>query len=199
MQVYSFQGITPVVHRSAYVHPTASLIGNVIIGPGVYVAPYVSLRGDFGRLVIEEGANIQDHCTMHGFPDRDTVIERDGHVGHHAVIHGAIVRRNALVGIAATLLDYCEVGANSIVAAMALVKANEIIPPRTLWAGIPAKKMRDLTDADIEWKISGTRDYQRLAEVSHATLRPADPLRAVEPNRKRTDVCQTVPKHMTKG
>jgi phenylacetic acid degradation protein len=198
MKVYSFQGITPVVDRTAYVHDTASLIGDVIIGPGVYVAPFVSLRGDFGRLIIEQGANIQDHCVMHGFPDRDTVVEAHGHIGHHAIVHGAIVRRNALVGMGAVLLDYCEIGSEAIIAALALVKAGEVVPPRTMWAGIPARKMRDVGEGDIEWKNAATRDYQRLVEISRETLRPAEALRAAEPNRRRPTACAAPAKIATR-
>ena len=193
--IYAFQGMTPVVDPSAYVHPSAILIGDVIVGPGVFVAPCAVLRGDFGRIVVEENANIQDHCVMHGFPDRDTVVETLGHIGHHAIIHGAIVRRNSMIGMGAILLDYCEIGADSIVAAQALVKANEVIPPRSMIAGIPAKRIRDVTDKDLEWKRMATRDYMRLPPAYHASLKPAEPLRAAEPNRKRNYACESLPKH----
>jgi carbonic anhydrase/acetyltransferase-like protein (isoleucine patch superfamily) len=195
MPVYSFQGMVPVVDPSAYVHPTAVLIGDVIVGAGVYVAPCAVLRGDFGRLVIEEEANIQDHCVMHGFPDRDTVIEKLGHVGHHAIIHGAIVRRNSMIGMGAVLLDYCEIGADSIVAAQALVRANEIVPPRSMMAGIPAKRIRDVTDKDLEWKRLATTDYKRLPPLYHKSLKLADPLKAPETNRPRAYACESPPKH----
>lgn len=195
MPVYSFQGMVPVVDPSAYVHPTAVLIGDVIIGPGVYVAPCAVLRGDFGRIVIEEDANVQDHCVVHGFPDRDTIVERLGHIGHHAIIHGAVVRRNAMIGMGAVLLDYCEIGADSIVAAQALVKANEIVPPRSMMAGIPAKRIRDVTDKDLEWKRLATTDYRRLPPLYHQSLKPADPLKAVEANRARNYACESPPKH----
>jgi phenylacetic acid degradation protein len=199
MKVYSFQGITPVVDRTAYVHDTASLIGDVIIGSGVYIGPFVSLRGDFGRLIVEEGANVQDHCVMHGFPDRDTVVEAHGHIGHHAIIHGAVVRRNALIGMGAVLLDYCEIGSEAIVAALALIKAGEVVPARTLWAGIPARKMREVSDGDVQWKNAATRDYQRLVQISRDTLRAAEPLRAPEPDRKRPTACLAPAKIATRG
>lgn len=195
MPVYSFQGMVPVVDPSAYVHPTAVLIGDVIIGPGVYIAPCAVLRGDFGRLVIEEDANVQDHCVVHGFPDRDTIVERLGHIGHHAIIHGAVVRRNSMIGMGAILLDYCEIGADSIVAAQALVKANEIVPPRSMMAGVPAKRIRDVTDKDLEWKRLATIDYKRLPPLYHQSLKPADPLKAVEANRQRNYACESPPKH----
>jgi phenylacetic acid degradation protein len=195
MPVYSFQGMVPVVDPSAYVHPTAVLIGDVIIGAGVYVAPCAVLRGDFGRLVIEEDANVQDHCVVHGFPDRDTLVEKLGHIGHHAIIHGAVVRRNSMIGMGAILLDYCEIGADSIVAAQALVKANEIVPPRSMMAGIPAKRIREVTDKDLEWKRLATIDYKRLPPLYHQSLKPADPLKAVEANRRRNYACESPPKH----
>jgi phenylacetic acid degradation protein len=195
MPVYSFQGMVPVVDPSAYVHPTAVLIGDVIIGAGVYVAPCAVLRGDFGRLIVEEESNIQDHCVMHGFPDRDTVIEKLGHIGHHAIIHGAIVRRNAMIGMGAILLDYCEIGADSIVAAQALVRANEVVPPRSMMAGIPAKRIREVTDKDLEWKRLATTDYKRLPPLYQKSLKPADPLKAVETGRPRAYACESPPKH----
>lgn len=195
MPIYSFQGMVPVVDPSAYVHPTAVLIGDVIIGAGVYVAPCAVLRGDFGRLIVEEESNIQDHCVMHGFPDRDTIIEKLGHIGHHAIIHGAIVRRNSMIGMGAILLDYCEIGADSIVAAQALVRANEVVPPRSMMAGIPAKRMRDVTDKDLEWKRLATIDYKRLPPLYHKSLKPADALKAVEVNRPRAYASESPPKH----
>jgi phenylacetic acid degradation protein len=153
------------------------------------------LRGDFGRLVVEEESNIQDHCVMHGFPDRDTVIEKLGHIGHHAIIHGAIVRRNSMIGMGAILLDYCEIGADSIVAAQALVRANEIVPPRSMMAGIPAKRIRDITEKDLEWKRLATIDYKRLPPLYHKGLKPADPLKAAETNRPRNYASESPPKH----
>ena len=195
MPVYSFQGMVPVVDPSAYVHPTAVLIGDVIVGAGVYVAPCAVLRGDFGRLVIEEEANVQDHCVVHGFPDRDTLVEKLGHIGHHAIIHGAIVRRNSMIGMGAVLLDYCEIGADSIVAAQALVRANEIVPPRSMMAGIPAKRIREVTEKDLEWKRLATTDYRRLPPLYHKSLKAADPLKAVETGRPRNYACESPPKH----
>ena len=128
-KVYAIEGVIPVIHPSAYVHPTAVLIGDVIIGPGCYVGPNACLRGDFGRLVMEEGSNLQDTCVMHGFPGSDTVIEVDGHVGHGAVIHGARIARNALVGMNAVVMDGAVIGESSIVAAMAFVKTGMQVPP----------------------------------------------------------------------
>lgn len=133
MQVYSIDGITPVVDPTAYVHPSAILIGDVIIGPGCYVGPAASLRGDFGRLILEEGANVQDTCVLHGFPGTDTVVEKDGHIGHGAVLHGCRIGRNALVGMNAVVMDGAEIGAESIVAACAFVKAAFKCDPAVWW------------------------------------------------------------------
>jgi len=187
-KVYSIDGITPVVHPSAYVHPSAVLIGDVIVGPGVYIGPCASLRGDFGRIVIEEGANVQDCCVLHGFPDSDTVIERDGHIGHGAVVHGARVRRNALVGINAVVNDYAEIGESAIVGALAFVKAQMVVPPRTLVSGIPARVVRKLTRTELEWKARATHMYQVLAGRASRTMRRTTALGKAEPRRKRFEL-----------
>lgn len=187
--VYAIRGMVPVIDPTAFVHPTATLIGDVIVGPGCYVGPGASLRGDFGRLVLEQGSNLQDNCIMHGLPDFDTVIEVDGHVGHGAIIHGARIGRNVLVGVNAAVMDYAEIGADSIVAAMAYVKAKTKVPPRTLVAGIPAKPIREVGAKDLAWKAWGTREYQRLTEVCHESLVEAEPLAAVEAGRVRDYVC----------
>lgn len=193
VKVYSIDGITPVVHPSAYVHPAAVLIGDVIVGPRVYVGPAACLRGDFGRIVVEEGANIQDTCVLHGFPDRDMLVESDGHIGHGAVLHGCVVRRNALVGINAVVNDNAEVGESSIIAAMAFVKAQFVVPPRSLAAGVPAKVVRALSDAELAWKRDATRQYRELAQRSLATLFEAVALTEVEPGRRRHPAADVVP------
>ena len=185
VKVYSIDGITPVVHPSAYVHPSAVLIGDVIVGAGVYIGPNASLRGDFGRLVIEAGANFQDCCVMHGFPGSDTVVEANGHIGHGAVLHGCIVRRNALVGMNAVVMDQAVIGAEAMVAANAMVRAGMEVPARTLVAGVPAKVVRELTDADIAAKSQGTAIYQRLAQRSAATMQLTEALTEAEAGRRR--------------
>src|SRR5450830_1096489 len=146
MPCYSIEGVIPVVDPSAYVHPTAVLIGDVIVGPNCYVGPCASLRGDFGRIVLQQGSNVQDHCCIHGFPDNDTVVEVNGHIGHGAILHSCIVRRDALVGMNAVVMDEAEVGEQAIVAASAFVPAGTKVPPRTLMAGVPAKALRPLRD-----------------------------------------------------
>ncbi len=188
MKVYEIDGVTPVIDPSAYVHPTAVLIGDVIIGPRCYVGPAACLRGDFGRLVLKEGANIQDTCVMHGFPNSDTVVEEDGHIGHGAVLHGCTIKKNALVGMNAVIMDGAVVGESAIVAAMAFVKAKFEVPDRTLVAGSPAKIIRELSDKEIQWKSQGTSQYQDLAVRSLKTMREVEALTSVEPNRKRLEI-----------
>jgi phenylacetic acid degradation protein len=199
MPVYEIDGLTPVVDPSSFVHPTATLIGDVIIGPNCYIAPNASMRGDFGRLVMHAGANLQDNCVVHGFPDTDTVLEEDAHIGHGAVLHGCVIRRNALVGMSAVIMDGAEIGEDSFVAALAFVKAGFKLPPRKLLAGIPGKILRDLTQQEIDWKVQGTREYQDLTKRSLASLREAVPLTKPEPDRKRLKLSVTPPLHTLKG
>jgi len=187
-RVFAIDGLVPVIDPSAYVHPTAVLIGDVIVGAGCYVGPCASLRGDFGRLILERGVNVQDTCVMHGFPGTDTIIEEDGHIGHGAVLHGCRVGRNALVGMNAVIMDNAVLGESSIVAACAFVKAGMVIPARSLVAGVPAKVMRVLSDQEIAWKVEGTLTYQELTRRSLATLVETEALTAVEPARKRFDL-----------
>lgn len=185
VKVYEIDGVRPVVHPSAYVHPSAVLIGDVIVGPRCYVGPLASLRGDFGRLIMEEGANLQDSCVMHGFPGEDTVIEVDGHIGHGAVLHGCRVKRNAMVGMNAVVMDKAVVGEASIVAAMSFVKAGMVIPPRSMVMGAPARVMRELTDDEIAWKSFGTRQYHELTDRSLQTMKEVEAYLEVEPGRQR--------------
>ncbi len=184
-KVYAIEGLIPVIHPSAFVHPTAVLIGDVIIGPGCYVGPNACLRGDFGRLIMEEGANLQDTCVVHGFPGSDTVIEVDGHIGHGAVIHGARIGRNALVGMNAVVMDTAVIGESSIVAAMSFVKTGMQVPPRSLVMGAPARVVRELTDKEMAWKRKGTLEYQQLAVQCLKEMEEVAPLTEVEPDRRR--------------
>ena len=171
MPCYSIEDVVPVVDPTAYVHPTAVLIGDVIVGPNCYVGPCACLRGDFGRIVLKTGANIQDTCVIHGFPNQDTVVEENGHIGHGAVLHSCIVRRDALVGMNAVIMDEAEVGEEAIVAACAFVPAGMKIPARSLAAGIPAKVLRTLKDEEVAWKLYGTRTYQDLTKRCLRSLR----------------------------
>jgi phenylacetic acid degradation protein len=193
LRVYAIDGIVPVVDPTAFVHPSAVLIGDVIVGPGCYVGPCASLRGDFGRLILERGANLQDTCVMHGFPGTDTVVEEDGHIGHGAVLHGCRIGRNALIGMNAVIMDNAVIGESAIVAASAFVKAGAEIPARSLAAGMPAKVIRQLSDEEIAWKVEGTLTYQDLTRRSLATMVETAPLSAVEADRKRIHLPDVVP------
>jgi phenylacetic acid degradation protein len=190
---YAIDGFVPVVHPTAYVHPSAVLIGDVHVGPACYVGPAACLRGDFGRLVMETGSNLQDTCVVHGFPGTDTVIEEDGHIGHGAVLHGCRVRRNALVGMNAVVMDNAIVGENAIVAASAFVKAAMEIPAGMLVAGVPARVIRAITPDEAAWKIEGTRTYQRLVLRSAQTMTEVAPLAAAEPGRGRITAEGAIP------
>ncbi len=193
LTVYAIDGVTPVVDPTAYVHPSAVLIGDVVVGAGCYIGPCASLRGDFGRIDIRAGANLQDSCVTHGFPGIDTIVGEDGHIGHAAILHGCVVERNALVGMNAVVNDSAVIGESSIVAAMAFVKAKMIVPPRMLVAGMPARVVRELTQTELAWKVEGTQGYHELARRSLATMQATAPLAAVEPGRKRLELPELLP------
>lgn len=185
MPCYRFDGLTPVVDPTAFVHPTAVLIGDVVIGPRCYIGPGAALRGDFGRIIVREGANVQDNCVMHSFPGAEAVVEKDGHVGHGAVLHGCRVGRNALIGMNAVVMDNADIGEEALVAAMSFVKAGMQVPPRTLVAGQPARVVRELSEKEIAWKSQGTAEYQDLTRRCLTTLAEVEPLSAEEEGRPR--------------
>ncbi len=192
-KVYAIDGITPVVDPSAYVHPSAILVGDVIVGAHAYIGPCACLRGDFGRIVVEAGANVQDTCVMHGFPGKDTVVGAGANIGHGAVLHGCVIGAGALVGMNCVVNDNADVGEDAVVAAMAFVKAEATIPARSLAAGIPARVMRTLSEEEIEWKRGNARLYQALARRSAETMQLVDALPAVEPGRKKIEVPGSIP------
>ncbi|GAA2394004.1 gamma carbonic anhydrase family protein [Dactylosporangium salmoneum] len=183
MPAYAIEGVVPVVHPTAFVHPTAVLIGDVHVGADCYVGPLASLRGDFGRIVMEEGSNLQDSCVFHTFPGTTAVLGRDGHVGHGAVLHGCRIGAGVLVGMNAVVMDGAEVGELAFVGAHAFVKAGFVVPPRTLAAGSPARVVRELTAEELAWKANGTRVYHELTSRSLATLREVEPLPEAEADR----------------
>jgi phenylacetic acid degradation protein len=199
IQAYSIDGITPVVADTAYVHSSAVLIGDVIIGPNCYIGPHASLRGDMGRIIMEQGSNLQDGCCMHSFPGKDAIVEADGHIGHGAILHGCRVGRNAMVGMNSVVMDGTVIGESSIVAAMAFVTANQIIPPYSLVMGMPAKVVRELTEEERLWKLEGTEVYHQLTKRCLATIKPCEPLRRVESNRVRVDVSLFEPLYKSRG
>jgi phenylacetic acid degradation protein len=192
MPCYEIDGIRPVIDKTAFVHPTAVLIGDVIISAGCYVGPVCSLRGDFGRLVVEAGANVQDTCVMHGFPGTDTVVGESVSVGHGAVLHGCRIGRNVLVGMNAVVMDNAAIGESAIVAACAFVKAGMEVPRGVLVAGVPAKVRRELSEQEMQWKVEGTQTYQQLAVRSATTMREVAPLSQIEANRKRLEFSEHV-------
>jgi phenylacetic acid degradation protein len=183
MTIYSLDGVFPVVDPSSFVHPQACLIGDVIVGPRCYIGPGASLRGDMGRIVIGAGSNVQDNCVFHSFPSKDVVLEEDSHIGHSAVLHGCTVRKGALVGINAVVMDDVVVGEQSLVGAASFVRSGFVVPPRTLVMGAPAKVVRELTEQEIAWKAVGTKEYQELARRCLTTLRECAPLTAVPAGR----------------
>lgn len=185
MPCYAYQGIVPVVDPTSYVHPLASLIGDVIVGPGCFIAPGASLRGDFGRIVVEGDSSIQDGVTVHANQLRDTVIGRGATIAHGAIIHGCEIGENALVGMNAVVLDNAMIGPESLVAALALVKSDMIVPPRSLVVGNPARIVRTFEPHQVTWRNDGHGEYQRLARLALTDLIETVPLQAVEPDRQR--------------
>ena len=195
MPCYAIENLIPVVSPTAFVHPTAVLIGDVIIGDNCYVGPNAVLRGDFGRIVMEAGSNLQDTCVVHSFPEKDCVIEAEGHIGHGAVLHGCRIGRNSLIGMNAVIMDEAIIGPESIVAATAFIKAKFECPPRSLVLGNPGTVKRLLTEDEINWKTLGTREYQELTQRSLTSLREAEPLSHPQPNRPRFTQGQHKLKH----
>jgi phenylacetic acid degradation protein len=195
MPVYALEGFVPVVDPSAFVHPQAVLIGDVIVGAHCYVGPGASLRGDFGRIVMQAGSNVQDCCVLHSFPDQDALLEEDAHIGHAAVLHGCIIRRGALIGIGAIIMDGAVVEEEAFVGAASFVRAGFIVPKRTLVMGVPARIVRELKPQELAWKATGTREYQELAARCRAGLRECQPLSAPQADRPRFGASTTVPLH----
>lgn len=190
---YAIEGIVPVIHPTAFVHPDAVLIGDVVVGAGCYVGPCASLRGDFSRVVLGDGCNVQDNCTLHTQPGVDLIIERDGHIGHGATLHSAHIGVNAMVGMNSVIMDHAIIGESAIVAAMSFVKTGDKIPARHLAGGVPARILRELTDDDLAKKIAGTRLYHELARRSLATLMAVEPLTEFDADRKRLEVDRDMP------
>jgi len=181
--VYEFKGFIPVVHESSFVHPQAAVTGNVIIGKDVYIGPGAAIRGDWGGIVIEDGCNVQENCTIHMFPGVTVVLQEGAHIGHGAIIHGANVGKNVMVGMNAVIMDNVEIGDNSIIGALTFVKADSIIPPRSLVVGNPGKVIKELSDKMIAWKTKGTKLYQTLPADLQTTLKPCQPLREIPKDR----------------
>ena len=187
LKVYSIDGVTPVVHPLAFVHPEAVLIGDVIIEEGCYIGPCASLRGDFGRIIVRKGSNVQDNCTLHSMPGFDCVVGVNGHIGHGAIIHSAQLGPNVLVGMNSVVMDHARIGEAAMIGAMSFVKTGAEVPARHLAAGAPARVLRELSADELAKKIEATKLYQQLAQRSLASLRPAEPLVHFDANRPRVD------------
>jgi phenylacetic acid degradation protein len=185
MPCYEIDGVVPVVDPTAFVHESATLIGDVIVGAGCYIGPHASLRGDFGRITVGAGSNVQDSCVIHAFPGADAVLAPDAHIGHGVTLHGCKIGSHALIGIGSIVLDGAEIGDGALIGAGSLVTAGSKVPARMLAHGRPAKVVRELDAETLDWKREGVRIYQQLAERSLATLRRVNPLTEVEPDRRR--------------
>lgn len=181
--IYEFDGFVPVVHESAFIHPLASVTGNVQIGRDVYVGPGAAIRGDWGGIEIGDGCNVQESCTIHMFPGVVVVLEPGAHIGHGAVVHGARIGENALVGMNAVIMDNAVVGSGCVIGALCFVPTGMQIPPRKVVVGNPAKIVKDVSDEMLEWKSSGTQLYQQLPAAMRASWKAVEPLRELPHNR----------------
>ena len=197
--IYSFQGYIPVVDETSFVHPLAAVTGNVIIGKHCYIGPGAAIRGDWGQIILEDGVNVQENCTVHMFPGKSITLKESAHVGHGAIIHGANLGRNCLIGMNAVIMDDANIGDECIVGAMSFVKAESIIPNRSLVVGNPAKVIKQVSDDMIAWKTKGTELYQQLPSQCHESLREVEPLREIpETMKMQEDVYQTLRDFMKK-
>ena len=182
--IYSFKGYIPVVHKTSFVHPLAAVTGNVIIGKDCYIGPGAAIRGDWGQIILEDGVNVQENCTVHMFPGKSIILKESTHIGHGAIIHGANIGKNVLVGMNTVIMDDAEVGDESIVGAMTFVKAETKIPKRSLVVGNPAKVVKEVSDEMIDWKTKGTKLYQQLPQDCHDSLKEVKPLSEIPENMK---------------
>ena len=183
MAFYSFEGFIPVVKDSSFVHSQATIIGNVIIGENVYVGPGAVIRGDWGKIIIEDGCNVQENCTIHLFPGTTTILKKGAHIGHGAIIHGGIIGENSLIGMNAVIMDESVIGKESIIGALTFIPAKSELPPRSLAVGNPYKIIKQVSDEMIAWKTKGTELYQQLPLDCKNTMEECTPLKNEEPNR----------------
>ncbi len=184
MPIYEFNGLKPVIHESAFIHPQANVTGNVFIGKDCYIGPGAVLRGDWGKIVLEDGCNVQENCVVHMFPGTTTLLKAGAHIGHGAIVHGGTIGKNCLVGMNAVIMDEAEIGDGCIVGALCFVPAKTVIPERKIVVGNPAKVVKDVSDEMLAWKTEGTKLYQKLPEDCRKTLIECEPLRKEEKNRK---------------
>ena len=187
MAVYEFNGFRPVIKESSFVHPQASVTGNVIIGECVYIGPGAAIRGDWGQIVIEDGCNVQENCTVHMFPGTTVTLKKGAHIGHGAIIHGGTIGENSLIGMNAVIMDDVVIGDECIIGALCFVPSGMNIPNRSLVVGNPAKIIKEVSDEMISWKTEGTALYQELPKECQDTLKECEPLREIEENRPTQD------------
>ena len=181
--IYRFNAFIPVIHESSFVHPQAAVTGNVIIGKNVYIGPGAAIRGDWGQVIIEDGCNVQENCTIHMFPGTPVLLKEGAHIGHGAIIHGATIGKNCLIGMNAVIMDDVQVGDECIIGALTLIRADNVIPARSVVVGNPHKIVKQVTDEMMDWKTKGTSLYQHLPKQMFESFAPCEPLRVVEPNR----------------
>jgi phenylacetic acid degradation protein len=186
--IYQYKNFIPVIHESAFIHPQASVTGNVIIGKHVYIGPGAAIRGDFGQIIIEDGCNVQENCTIHMFPGVVVVLKENAHIGHGAIIHGATIGRNCLIGMNAVIMDNVVLGDECIVGALSFIKADQQIPTRSMVVGNPAKIIKEVTDEMIGWKTEGTELYQQLSTEMQNGWKPCEPLRKILTENKNDSV-----------
>ena len=191
MSVYSFNGFIPVVKESSFIHPKASVTGNVLIGENVYIGPGAAIRGDWGQIIIEDGCNVQENCTIHMFPGTTVTLKEGAHVGHGAIIHGGTLGKNCLIGMNSVIMDDVTIGDESIVGALSFVAANSSFEKRSLIVGNPAKKIKGVSDTMISWKTKGTALYQALPKECQGTLKECEPLREIEEDRPQQEAMYT--------
>jgi phenylacetic acid degradation protein len=182
--IYEFNGYKPVIHESSFIHPQAAVTGNVIIGKDCYIGPGAALRGDWGQIILEDGCNVQENCTVHMFPGVTVLLKEGSHIGHGAVIHGATIGKNCLVGMNAVLMDNVELGDESIVGALSFIKEGEKIPARSVVVGNPSKIIKQVSDEMLAWKTEGTKLYQQLPKDCFDSLKPCEPLRDIPEETK---------------
>lgn len=185
--IFEFNGFKPIIDESAFIHPNATVTGNVRIGKNVYIGPGAAIRGDWGEIIIEDGCNVQENCTIHMFPGTTVVLEEAAHIGHGAIVHGGRIGRNSLIGMNSVIMDDSIIGEESIVGALAFVPAKSIFDKRSLIVGNPAKKIKEVSQEMIDWKTKGTALYQALPGECYETLKPCEPLREAEPNRPKQE------------
>ncbi len=183
--IYAFKNFIPVVDESSFIHPQSAVTGNVIIGKDCYIGPGAALRGDWGQIIIEDGCNVQENCTVHMFPGVTVLLKAGAHIGHGAVIHGATIGKNCLVGMNAVIMDNVVLGDECIVGALSFIKADEHFEARSLIVGNPAKKIKEVSDEMMVWKTAGTKLYQQLPKDMFAYFKPCEPLREIPENYKQ--------------